>query len=223
VGIDTRMIEAVIFDMDGVLLQSEEVWDEVREQLTVELGGTWHSMASRDMMGMSSPEWSRYMSDELGVPMSPKAINKETVRRMELAYTAHLPLIPGAQEAVHLMASRWLLGLASSSNRPLIDRALDEAELTEMFQVTVSSEEVPRGKPKPDVFLEVARQLGIEPNQAVAIEDSQNGVKSAHAAGMAVALIPNAAFPPGPEATKLAATILGDLAELTVELIEGLA
>ena len=216
------MIEAVIFDLDGVLLHSEEVWDEVREQLARDTGGKWHSMASRDMMGLSSPEWSRYMSEELGLPMTPDQINEEVVRRMQAAYSAHLPLISGAQEAVQRMAARWPLGLASSSNRPLIDEALQEAELTNLFQASVSSEEVERGKPHPDVFQEVVRQLKVEPSHAAAIEDSHNGVRSAHAAGMAVVLIPNAAFPPGEEASALAGAILGDLSELTVDLVEGL-
>lgn len=216
------MIKAVIFDLDGVLLQSEEVWDEVREQLARDTGGKWHSMASRDMMGMSSPEWSRYMSEELGLPMTPNEINQEVVRGMEAAYSAHLPLISGAHEAVQRMAARWPLGLASSSNRQLIDRALREAELSDLFQATVSSEEVDRGKPHPDVFQEVARQLKVEPGHAAAIEDSHNGVRSAHAAGMAVVLIPNAAFPPREEASALAGAILGELSELTVELIDGM-
>lgn len=216
------MVEAVIFDLDGVLLQSEEVWDEVREKMTRDLGGTWHENASRDMMGLSSPEWSRYMSENLGVQMTPEEINEEVVRRMELAYADQLPLIPGAQEAVHRMAAEWSLGLASSSNRPLIDRALREAELTDQFQATVSSEEVERGKPHPDVFQETSRRLRVDPHHAAAIEDSANGVQSAHAAGMAVILIPNSAFPPGEEASALARAILADLNELTVDLVEGI-
>jgi len=213
------MIEAVIFDLDGVLIQSEEIWDDVREQLTREKGGNWHSMASRDMMGLSSPEWSRYMSEDLGLPMVPDEINEEVVKRMEQAYADHLPLIPGASEAVRRLAESWPLGLASSSNRSLIDKALGQAELTDRFQATVSSEEVERGKPSPDVFEETARRLGVEPRRAVAIEDSENGVRSAHAAEMAVVLIPNASFPPGPEATILASAVLDNLDQLTTELI----
>lgn len=216
------MIEAVIFDLDGVLLQSEEVWDEIREQLTREAGGEWHSRASRDMMGMSSPEWSRYMNEKLGLPMTPEAINEEVVRRMELAYADHLPLISGAREAVHRLAANWQLGLASSSNRLLIDRVLQEAELTDLFQATVSAEEVKRGKPHPEVFQEAARRLGVEPSHAAAIEDSHNGVLSAHAADMAVVLFPNVSFPPGEEATALSGAVVTHLDQLTVELIQGL-
>ena len=216
------MIEAVIFDLDGVLLQSEEVWDRVREQLTRETGGKWHSRASRDMMGMSSPEWSRYMSKKLALPMTPEEINGEVVKRMELAYVDHLPLISGAHEAVDRLAARWPLGLASSSNRSLIDKALQQAELNDRFQATLSSEEVERGKPHPDVFQEVARRLGVEPRRVAAIEDSENGVRSAYAAEMAVVLIPNISFPPGEEAAALADAVLDNLEQLTTKLIQGL-
>jgi HAD superfamily hydrolase (TIGR01509 family) len=216
------MIEAVIFDLDGVLIQSEEVWDEVREKMTHDLGGTWHANASRDMMGMSSPEWSRYMKEQLGVGLTPKQINEEAVQRMQAAYAGHLPLIPGAMEAVERMAARWPLGLASSSNRPLIDKVLEVSCLAEYFQATVSSEEVERGKPQPDVFLAVAHQMAVDPVSCAAIEDSHTGVQSAHSAGMAVVVMPNQAFPPGEEVIRLAESVVGSLPELTVELIEGL-
>jgi HAD superfamily hydrolase (TIGR01509 family) len=216
------MIEAVIFDLDGVLLQSEEVWDEVREKMTYELGGTWHANASRDMMGMSSPEWSLYMNQELGVGLAPERINEEAVRRMELAYTEHLPLIPGAPEAVERIAARWPLGLASSSNRPLIDKVMDVSGLAGYFHTTVSSEEVERGKPHPDVFIVVAQQMGVDPGSCAAIEDSHTGVQSAHSAGMAVLVLPNQAFPPGEEVLDLADAVLSSLSDLTVELIKTL-
>ncbi len=216
------MIEAVIFDLDGVLLQSEEVWDEVREKMTHDLGGTWHANASRDMMGMSSPEWSLYMEEQLGVDLTAQQINEEAVRRMQAAYAESLPLIPGAVDAVERIAARWPLGLASSSNRPLIDKVLEVSGLAKYFQATVSSEEVERGKPHPDVFLAVAHQMSVDPESCAAIEDSHTGVQSAHSAGMAVVVMPNPAFPPGEEAMRLAKAVVGALSELTVELIEDL-
>ena len=216
------MIEAVIFDLDGVLLQSEEVWDEVREKMTHDLGGKWHTNASRDMMGMSSPEWSLYMNEQLGVEHAPEQINEEAVQRMQTAYAGNLPLIPGAEEAVERLATRWPLGLASSSNRPLIDKVLEVSGLAEYFLAAVSSEEVERGKPHPDVFLAVANQMGVDPASCAAIEDSHTGVQSAHSAGMAVVVMPNPAFPPGEEAMRLANYVVETLSELTVELIEGL-
>jgi HAD superfamily hydrolase (TIGR01509 family) len=209
------VIEAVVFDLDGVLVDSEHVWDEVREALARERGGRWHERAQADMMGMSSIEWSRYMHDVIGLAEPPEEINAEVVRRMQARYVEHLPLIDGAVEAVQRLAGSFRLGLASSSNRPLIDAVLAHAEIAEMFEVTVSSEEVQRGKPAPDVFLEVARRLDIAPEQCAAIEDSGNGIRAAHAAGMRVIAIPSRRYPPPPEALVLANVILESLPELT--------
>ncbi|HEX6700646.1 MAG TPA: HAD family phosphatase [Gaiellaceae bacterium] len=215
------MIDAVVFDLDGVLLDSEQVWDEVREELTRERGGRWHDRAQADMMGMSSVEWSRYMHEELGLSEPPEEINAEVVQRMLARYEARLPLVDGAVEAVRRLAERWPLGLASSSNREVIDRALEVSGLAPLFLVTVSSEEVPRGKPAPDVYLEAARRLEVEPDRCAAIEDSANGLRSASAAGMRVVAIPNPRFPPPPDALALAAVALESLHELTADLVAG--
>jgi HAD superfamily hydrolase (TIGR01509 family) len=215
------VIEAVVFDLDGLLLDTEQLWDEVREQLARERGGRWHAQAQADMMGMSSPEWSRYMHETIGLREPPAEIADEVVRRMQERYREQLPLLPGAREAVERLASRWPLGLASSSNRPLIDLALELGELGTFFRVTVSSEEVARGKPAPDVYLEAAKRLGVEPRRAAAIEDSRNGIRSARAAGMKVVAVPNAHFPPDEESLALADTVVGSLAELTPELVQG--
>ena len=209
------MIEAVVFDLDGVLLDSEQVWDEVREQLVKERGGRWRDQAHTEMMGMSSVEWSRYMHDELGVSDPPEEISKEVVRRLAEVYRERLPLIDGAVEAVERLAAHWPLGLASSSNRELIDLVLELSGLARFFHVTVSSEEVQRGKPAPDVYLEAARGLGVPPENCAAVEDSRNGIRAAKAAGMRVIAIPNPHFPPGEEALALADVTLGSLAELT--------
>ncbi len=183
------MTDTVVFDLDGVLLDSEQVWDEVREQLVRERGARWHEGAQREMMGMSSVEWSRYMHNELGVPDPPEAISAEVLRRMEERYRTGLPLIDGAREAVERLGARWPLGLASSSNRELIDLVLQLGGLEQFFRVTVSSEEVARGKPAPDVYLEAARRLEVPPERCVAIEDSENGIRAAKAAGMRVVAI----------------------------------
>lgn len=214
------MIEAVVFDLDGVLLDSEQVWDEVREELVKERGGRWHEQAQTEMMGMSSVEWSRYMHDELDLPEPPEEISAEVVQRLDEVYRKRLPLIDGAREAVERLAARWPLGLASSSNREVIDLVLDLSGLARFFRVTVSSEEVPRGKPAPDVYLEAARGLGVPPERCAAVEDSHNGIRSAKAAGMRVIAIPNQHYPPGEEALALADVTLGSLAELTPSIVE---
>jgi len=217
------VIEAVVFDLDGVLLDSEQVWDEVREQLTRERGGRWHENAQREMMGMSSLEWSRYMHDTLGLPEPPEEISAEVVRRLEERYRNQLPLLEGAREAVERLAARWPLGLASSATLPIIGLVLEVAGLDACFGATVSSEEVAHGKPAPDVYVEAARRLGVDPRRCVAIEDSTNGLRSAHAAGMAVVAVPNAAFAPDPAAVELAGAVVDTVGEVTPELVERVA
>ncbi len=211
------MTVVVIFDMDGVLIDSEHVWDGVRERLAHARGGAWHPGAQRDMMGMSSVEWSRYMHDRIGLSESPEEINRLVVDEMLQLYADGPPWIEGAPEAVRRTAETCRIGLASSSNRELIDAVLAAGGLTELFGATVSSEEVPRGKPSPDVYLEAARRLGVDPTTCIAVEDSHNGIRAAKAAGMACVAIPDERFPPG-DALAEADIVVGSLAELTPEL-----
>jgi len=213
------VIEAVVFDLDGVVIDSEQVWDEVREALVRERGGRWHERAQADMMGMSSVEWSAYMHHELGLREPPAAINDEVVRLMLERYRDDLPLLNGAVEAVERIAAAYPLAVASSSNRPLIEAVLDAAGIARHFRATVSSEEVPRGKPAPDVYLEAARRLGVTPARCAAIEDSANGIRAAHAAGMRVLALPNAHYPPADDALALADVVLGSLDELAPAVV----
>ncbi|MBA3301141.1 MAG: HAD family phosphatase [Thermoleophilaceae bacterium] len=213
------MIQAVVFDMDGVLIDSETTWAEAREEIAREGGGRWFEGAQEAMMGMSSGEWSRWMHDELGVPLAPEEISAETVRRLEAIYRDRLPLIDGATAAVGRVAAEWPLAVASSSNRPLIDLVLDLAGIARCFEATVSSEEVERGKPAPDVYLEAARRLGVEPERCAAVEDSSNGLRSAAAAGMRVIAVPHAAFPPDSDALALAHRQVDGIAALEPEVI----
>jgi HAD superfamily hydrolase (TIGR01509 family) len=211
---------AVVFDLDGLLLDTEQVWDEVREALVRERGGRWHDRAQADMMGMSSTEWSRYLHEELGLSEPPEELNRLVVERMEERYRRRLPVVDGAVAAVRRLADRWPLGLASSSNRQLIDLALDLMGVTDHFRATVSSEEVARGKPAPDVYLEAARRLGVRPQDMAAVEDSASGIRSANAAGMAVIAIPNAHFPPPADVLDVADVRLESLAGLTPDAVE---
>ena len=215
-------LEAVVLDMDGVLIEGEEVWDAVREELVRERGGHWVPEATAAMMGMSSPEWSRYMAEELAVPMEPAVISSETVRRVATRYAEALPLVDGAVEVVQELAEHWPLGVASSANRPIIELVLDRAGLAGCFRATVSSEEVPRGKPAPDVYLEAAARLGRPRQRCAAVEDSANGLRSAAAAGMWVVAVPNRRYPPPPGLIQAADLVLADLRELTPAAIAGL-
>ena len=213
------MIEAVVFDLDGVLIQSEEVWDEVRGGYVRERGGRWDAEVQRAVMGMSSVEWSRFLHDVAGVPDDPATVNDEIVARMLAAFERRLPLVDGAVATVQRLAARFRLALASSSNRALIDAVLDVAGLTPYFEAAVSSEEVPRGKPAPDVYLEASRRLGVDPVHCAAVEDSHAGIRSAKAAGMRVIAIPNATYPPDEEALAQADVVLRSLAELTPAVV----
>jgi HAD superfamily hydrolase (TIGR01509 family) len=217
------MPEAVVFDLDGVLLDSEQRWNEAKEAVTTAAGGRWRDDAATAMMGMSSPEWSAYMRDELAVPCEPERINELVVERMAAGYAEGLPLLPGAVDAVTALAARWPLGLASSSNREIIDAFLDLAGLRDRFRVTVSSEEVGRGKPSPDVYLEVAARLGADAGRCVAVEDSANGLRAATAAGMVVIAVPNPHYPPPADALALAAAAVTTPGEVTAELVERVA
>jgi HAD superfamily hydrolase (TIGR01509 family) len=207
-------VAAVVFDLDGVLVDSEQLWDRARRELVEERGGVWREDATRAMMGMSSREWSRYLHDELQVDLEPAEISAAVVAKLEQLYREQLPLLPGARAAVLALAQRWPLGLASSANREVIDLVLELAELEDSFAATVSSEEVPRGKPAPDVYLEAARRLGVAPTDCAAVEDSTNGLRAAAAAGMRIIALPNRTFPPAEDALQLADVVIGSLDEL---------
>jgi HAD superfamily hydrolase (TIGR01509 family) len=215
------VIDAVVFDLDGVLIQSEEVWDEVREAFVRARGGRYDDEVQRAMMGMSSTEWSRYLHEAAGVPDEPDAINAEVVQQMLASYESHLPLIDGAVEAVRRLAAAFTLGVASSSNRPIIDTVLHVAGIADCFAATVSSEEVARGKPAPDVYLEAARRLGVAPERCAAVEDSHGGIRSAKAAGLRVLAIPNPTYPPDEDSLAQADVVLRSLDELTLERVAG--
>jgi HAD superfamily hydrolase (TIGR01509 family) len=213
---------AVIFDLDGVLLESEQVWSAAKRELTLARGGVWSEAAEREMLGMSSTEWSRYMRGQLRVPMAPSEISAAVVELVASRYREELPLIDGANAAVHTLGARFPLGLASSSNRQIIDLVLELTGWSALFSVTVSSEEVAHGKPAPDVYLETVRRLEVTAGPCAAIEDSGAGISSALGAGLPVVAIPNRAYPPDPEILRKADVVLDSLSQLEVA-IAGLA
>src|SRR5437773_6380031 len=157
------MIDAVVFDLDGVLIDSEPVWGQVRRGLVAERGGLWAPDAQRRLMGMSTPEWARYLSEDLGVGLPPDEVASLVVDQMAARYRERIPFLPGAVEAVRRLAAGWPLGLASSAPAVLIETVLQAADLGSYFQVTMSTEQVPHGKPAPDIYLALTDRPGLSP------------------------------------------------------------
>ena len=206
--------------MDGVLLDSEQIWDKAREQYVKDIGGRWSPSAQRDMMGMSSSEWSRYMHDTLEVPRSAEQINQDVIALIAEIYKRDgFPIIDGAVAAVERIAAKWPLGLASSSNRPIIDLVMKSTPFGASFKVTVSSEEVARGKPNPDVYVKAAELLGARLDRCAGVEDSHNGILALRNAGMHAIAIPNPHYPPHAVALRAANVVLASIEQLTPEVI----
>ena len=216
------VIEAVVFDMDGVLIDSEPVWERVRRKFVADHGGRWAQDAQDRMMGMSTAEWSAYMSEDFGLRLPPPQVAELVIAAMAAEYQAHLPLLPGAVEAVRSLSARWPLAVASSAPKSLIEAVLDASALRPAFAAAVSSEEVTRGKPAPDVYLEATRRLGVPPAASAAVEDSTNGLRSAAAAGLTVIAVPRPEYPPAEDALKQARVVLGSLTSLTPEVVAAL-
>ncbi|MEU7615652.1 HAD family phosphatase [Micromonospora rifamycinica] len=215
-------VDAVVFDLDGVIVDSEPVWEEVRRAYVAARGGTWQPDTQRRLMGMSTGEWAEYLSGELGVDRNAEQVATEVVEEMARRYAVRVPLIDDADLVVRRLAARWPLGLASSSPTRLIGAALAAADLTADFRVTLSTERTARGKPAPDVYLAVAEQLGVDPARCAAVEDSSNGVRSAAAAGMRVVAVPHGSYPLDPDAAELAAVVLTSVHDLTPEVVDRL-
>jgi HAD superfamily hydrolase (TIGR01509 family) len=207
-------VDAVIFDLDGVLIDSEQTWDEVRRAVVAEQGGHWREEATRALQGMSTPEWSEYLVEELGVPLTAEQTAELVVSRMAQRYEQGPPVLPGAEEAVRDVGEQCRVAIASSSPPVLITAFLQATDLTGLVRVAISSEQVGAGKPAPDVYLEAAGRLGVPAESCVAVEDSTNGLRSAMAAGMTVIAVPNPHFPPDPEVLAQVPKVLTDLAEL---------
>jgi HAD superfamily hydrolase (TIGR01509 family) len=221
-GEDGGVTDAVIFDLDGVLVDSEPVWEEVRRAFVAERHGRWLPDSQQRLMGMSTPEWAAYLSADLGVGLPGPEVADAVVNRMARRYARELPLMPGAVRAVRRVAAVWPVGLASSSPPALIDLVLDAAGLASVFRATVSTEEVGRGKPAPDVYREAARRLAVAAAACVAVEDSSNGLRAAAAAGAKVVAVPHPRYPPDPDALRAADLVLRGLDDLTVAAVRSL-
>ena len=215
-------VRAVVFDLDGVIIDTEAVWEEVRRAYVAEHGREFLPDSQQQMMGMSTAEWSRHLSEDVGVGLPAGQVAAEVLGEMAERYRESLPLIRGSVEAVRRVAARFPVALASSSARVLIDQVLATAGLTGVFRVTRSTEEVPRGKPAPDVYLSVVEELGLTPGVCAAVEDSSNGLRSAAAAGLAVVCVPHGIYPPAPDALAKADLVIDSLDDLTVEAVEKL-
>jgi HAD superfamily hydrolase (TIGR01509 family) len=217
------MIEAVAFDLDGTLIESELRWAAARREVTVDAGGTWTEEAQPAMMGLSTAEWIAYMQRQLGVELPDDQIRGRVLDRIETSYREQLPMIPGAAAAVRRLSARWRLAVASSSPRELIELVVGLAGIADAFAVILSSAEVARGKPSPDVYLRACELLGAAPAATAAIEDSGPGVRSAAAAGMPVVLIPGSEYPTAPEVLDEADLVLDTIEELDPEAVAALA
>lgn len=211
-------MEAVIFDLDGVLVDSERTWDEVRRAVIAENGGRWTAEATRAMQGMSTPEWARYLVEELGAKLAPERIAQIVTEEMARRYAEAPPVLPGAAATVRTVAKRYPVAIASSSPPVLINAFLEATGLTGIVRVAVSSEEVAGGKPAPDVYLEAARRLGARPESCAAVEDTTNGLRAALEAGMTVNAVPNPHFPPDEEVLAKVSAVLTDITELPAAL-----
>jgi HAD superfamily hydrolase (TIGR01509 family) len=206
-------VEAVVFDLDGVLVDSERMWDEVRQAFAATHGGTWLPDSTRAMQGMSTPEWAAYLVDTVGVRLTPEAAAAGVVDEMAARYAQGPPVIEGAVDAVRAVAARYPVAIASSSPPVLIRVFLESTGLSALVPVALSSEQTGAGKPEPDVYLAAARELGVDASRCAAVEDSTNGLRAAIAAGMAVYAIPNPHFPPDPTVLDQV-TVVASIADL---------
>ena len=222
-GCGRQLIDAVIFDLDGVLVDSEIWWDEIRSQFAARHGRHWTADDQAAVMGANSSAWARIMRERLALALPESEIARTIVDGVVERYRRDgAPLIDGATEAVRRIAADRPVAVASSAHRDVIDAALTATGLADVFSVVVSSDEVAHGKPRPDVYLETARRLELDPRACLVVEDSLNGVRAAKAAGMTVVLVPNGCVPPAAGATELADLVLARLADLEPSAIRAI-
>ncbi|WP_243790521.1 HAD family phosphatase [Saccharopolyspora gloriosae] len=209
---------AVLFDLDGVLVDSEQLWDRIRREVVAAHGGRWADGATEAMQGMSTPEWARYLVEDLGARLTADDAAEKVIAEMARVYADDAPVLPGATDTVRRVAERFPIAIASSAPPRIIQAFLDSTGVS--VGATVSSEQVGAGKPAPDVYLEAARMLGVAATDCVAVEDSSNGLRAAIAAGTTVLAVPNPHFPPAADALAGTHRVLGDITELPAALDE---
>ena len=220
---DKPPIDAVVFDMDGVLIDSEALWGEVREEFASEHGLVWRPEDQESIMGFNTAMWSRVMVERLGLRerlgMDEAGVAREIERRLLDKYRRNLPQRLGAVAAVRLAATRHKVALATGSSREVASHVIDAIGLGGVFLACTFGDDVAVGKPAPDIYLNVLAKIGTAPGQAVGVEDSANGIRSLRAAGMAVIAAPGPQFPLSAEVLALADARIDDMRDFTLETV----
>ena len=216
-------IEAVIFDMDGVIVDSEEYWWQSRVEFAEKRGLTWSFDDQRSAMGRSTIEWARVMQERLALDMPLEAIMREVIAGINARLEARLPVLPGAVEAVQASAAAYPVALASGSPTSVIREVMKLTGLDQVFRFTVFGDDMQNGKPDPEIYLTTAQKLGVDPARCLGIEDSGNGLRALKAAGMYAIAVPSPGFPLSDDLLALADRTLGSLTEYSIELVQALA
>jgi HAD superfamily hydrolase (TIGR01509 family) len=215
-------VDAVIFDMDGVLVDSESCWYRAAMDFAREVGKTWTEHDHHACMGNAPEEWARYMRERMNLSLSLQDITAKVTRSVYAQYEVQLPLLPGAVQAVHAAARVYRVALASGSPSELVDQVMELTGLNKVFRAIVAGNAVTRGKPDPDIYLEASRPIGVEPSRCVGVEDSLNGMRSLKAACMFVIAVPRPSYPLPQEALDVADAALPSLRDFSVELVQSL-
>ncbi|MCS6834587.1 MAG: HAD family phosphatase [Anaerolineae bacterium] len=209
--------DAIIFDMDGVLVDSEVYWLKSRQEFAQARGKVWTDADQRQAMGRNTVEWAEVMRERLSLDEAAEAIMSEMIDRVKAHYDERLPLRPGALEAVRVASGRARVALASGSPTAIIQHVMRLTGLDSVFEVMVYGDDYPNGKPAPDVYLGACERLGVDPRRCVGIEDSGNGIRSVVAAGMVCVAAPSPAFPLSEELLALCARKVDTMEALTAD------